>query len=375
MRHGPRGAGSFVGRRIARGLASRAHACAGTHRHRARERRCAAGAARRAARGGRGNEDADARDHRHGRCGQELAHRRDRAPLPARPARCVAHRDRVHRPVAPQVRRRAARRPHPHERDRAPEHLHALARDEGHRQRSQQGAAGRHRCVQGRGIRPRDRRDLGHRAGQCRDRAAGRHVALRDDARVRRGKPAREDRHARLRRLRRDQQVRPQGRAGRAARRAQAVPAQPRGVEDAGRRDAGVRHDRCALQRRRRHRTLPGDRCESRGEGARACEGNARDRRRPAIVVADRDRAGGARALSRGHRGDGAQVSRVGGRPGAHRARAPAAAFGESDARQGSAGPRCAACGTRREARCARPEAPRHVAADEGGVRRATSTS
>ena len=38
-------------------------------------------------------------------------------------------------------------------------------------------------------------------------------VALRDDARVRRREPAREDRHARLRRLRRDQQVRPQGRA------------------------------------------------------------------------------------------------------------------------------------------------------------------
>ena len=54
--------------------------------------------------------------------------------------------------------------------------------------------------------------------------------ALRDDARVRRREPAREDRHARLRRLRRDQQVRPPRRRGRAARRAQAGAAQPRAV-------------------------------------------------------------------------------------------------------------------------------------------------
>ena len=38
--------------------------------------------------------------------------------------------------------------------------------------------------------------------------------------------------------------------------------------EDAARRDAGVRHDRVALQRRRRHRALPGDRREARGQGA-----------------------------------------------------------------------------------------------------------
>jgi methylmalonyl-CoA mutase len=54
---------------------------------------------------------------------------------------------------------------------------------------------------------------------------------VRDDAGVRRGEPAREDRHAGLRGLRCDQQVRPQGRAGRAARRAQAVPAQPRALQ------------------------------------------------------------------------------------------------------------------------------------------------
>ena len=139
-------------------------------------------------------------------------------------------------------------------------YMRSLAtRDAG--QRGQRGAARRDRRVQGRGLRPRHRRDLGHRPGRRRDRAAGRRLALRDDARIRRRDAAREDRHARLRRLRRDQQVRPQGRGRRAARRAQAVPAQPRAVQDAARRDAGVRHDRLALQRRRRDRALPGARC------------------------------------------------------------------------------------------------------------------
>ena len=76
--------------------------------------------------------------------------------------------------------------------------------------------------------------------------------------RVRRRQPAGEDRHARLRRLRRHQQVRPQGRAGRAARRAKQVQRNREAVRAAGRRDAGVRHHGRALQRRRRHRALPG---------------------------------------------------------------------------------------------------------------------
>jgi methylmalonyl-CoA mutase len=70
--------------------------------------------------------------------------------------------------------------------------------------------------------------DLRHRPGRVRHRAAGRHLALRHDAGVRRGLPARKNRHARFCRLRRHQQIRPQGRRGCAARRAQAVPAQPR---------------------------------------------------------------------------------------------------------------------------------------------------
>ena len=105
-------------------------------------------------------EGPDARHHRHRRRGQELAHRRARAPLPPRPGGRAADRDHLDRSVAAQVRRRAARRPHPHERDRASEHLHALARHARRGQRGQQGAAGRDRRLQGRGLRPRHRRDL-----------------------------------------------------------------------------------------------------------------------------------------------------------------------------------------------------------------------
>ncbi len=137
------------------------------------------------------------------------------------------------------------------------------------------------RRLQGRRLRRRHRRDLGHRPGRCGHRAARRRLALRDDARVRRGVAAREDRHARLRRFRGDQQVRPQGRAGRAARRAQAGAAQSRGVQGADRRNAGVRHDGRALQRRRRDRALPGDRGQARGKGLEARSGQARARRRP----------------------------------------------------------------------------------------------
>ena len=62
--------------------------------------------------------------------------------------------------------------------------------------------------VRGVGRGPRRRRDPRHRAGRRGHRGARRRVALRDDARVRRAHPAREDRDARRRRRRRDQQVR-----------------------------------------------------------------------------------------------------------------------------------------------------------------------
>ena len=92
------------------------------------------------------------------------------------------------RPVAAAHRRRAARRPHPHERDRLRQHLHALARDAGRRH-----GASPMRCptsvaaCKASRLRPDHGRDLRHRPGRRGDRAAGRHFAVRDDARVRRG--------------------------------------------------------------------------------------------------------------------------------------------------------------------------------------------
>ena len=164
------------------------------------------------------SEDAGRRHHRHRRRGQVEPHRRARCGAcgSTRATRCdiavISHRS-----VAKEERRRAARRPDPHERDRAVERrererrstrLHAVARDARLRLRDQRRAARRARGGEGRGLRPRHRRDLRHRPGRRGDRAARRRAGLRDDARVRRRQPAREDRHARLRRVRRDQQVR-----------------------------------------------------------------------------------------------------------------------------------------------------------------------
>jgi methylmalonyl-CoA mutase len=56
------------------------------------------------------------------------------------------------RPLAQAHRRRAAGRPHPHERDPASQHLHALAGDARHRQRNLQGPARRDRRLQGGGF-------------------------------------------------------------------------------------------------------------------------------------------------------------------------------------------------------------------------------
>ena len=69
--------------------------------------------------------------------------------------------------------------------------------------------------------------------------------------------PAREDRHARLRRRRGDQQVRAPRRRGRAARRRPPAGPQPRGVRQAARGHAGLRHQRRDVRRRRRDRALP----------------------------------------------------------------------------------------------------------------------
>ena len=234
---------------------------AGADHHRARARGLSRQEIPR--RKGQGQPGPGPRHHRHRRRGQELAHRRAGAALSPGPGRRAEDRDSFGRPDAPQDRRRAARRPHPHECDPRPERVHALARHARHRQRGLGRARRRDRRLPRGGLRPGDGRDRGHRAGRRRDRAARRRLALRHDPRVRRREPAREDRHARLRRFRRHQQVRPPRRRGRAARRAQAGAAQPRGVQERAGRDAGVRHHRLALQRRRRDRALPRRRSKS----------------------------------------------------------------------------------------------------------------
>ena len=118
------------------------------------------------------------------------------------------------------------------------------------------------------------------------------------------------------------------GAAGRAARRAQAVPAQPRGVQAAARRDAGVRHDRRALQRRRRDRAVPGARCRGWRELGLALERrHAAARSTRALARSQHaDRAAGARALPRRDRRHGARLQAARARAGAARARDAAAA-------------------------------------------------
>ena len=157
--------------------------------------------------------------HRHRRLGQVVAHRRAGAALPPRPGGQAPHRGARRRPHPPPRRRRAARRPHPHERHRPAAGPVPLA---GHprRRRAARGPRRHRRRLQGRRLRPRDRRDAGHRPGRRRDRRARRPPGLRHDPGVRRRQPAREDRHARLRRGGRHQQVRAPRRRGRAARRA-----------------------------------------------------------------------------------------------------------------------------------------------------------
>ena len=182
-----------------------------------------------------------------------------------------------------------------------------------------------HRRLQGGRLRPRHRRDLGHRPGRRGDRPARRRLALRDDARVRRGHAAREDRHARLRRRRGDQQVRPQGRGRRAARRAQAGAAQPRALPRGARGDAGVRHHRLALQRRRRDRALPRARRGARGQGAVARARHAGEDGRAPLDRPARHRAAGARPLPRRDRAGVARLPALGRGPGPRGAGAPAA--------------------------------------------------
>ncbi len=130
------------------------------------------------------------------------------------PARTDRHP--VGRPDQAQDRRRPARRPHPHERHRHPTGS-SCARWPPARPTARCPRTSTQSIASAR----RPGFDLvmvetsRHRPGRLGDRRHLRPVALRDDPRVRRSHPAREDRHARLRRLRRDQQVRPPAGAGR----------------------------------------------------------------------------------------------------------------------------------------------------------------
>ncbi len=142
-----------------------AHARAGSRDHRTGSRCRASRVPAGVARCRREREDAGARNHRYRRRRQELAHRRAGAPFSARSGRPPENRDRVDRPVAPQVRRRASGRPDPDERDRHAERLHALARDARRRKRDLQGAPRCRGRVQGGRVRSRDRRDVRHRPG------------------------------------------------------------------------------------------------------------------------------------------------------------------------------------------------------------------
>ncbi len=149
-------------------------------------------------------------------------------------------------------------------------------RSPGHprRPRAARAPGRRDRRAQGRRLRPGRRRDPRHRPGRRGDRAVRRHLAVRDDAGVRRRLAAGEDRHARLRRRRGDQQVRAPRRQGRAARRRPPAGPQPRGVRQAARRHAGLRHLGRHLQRRRRHRALPAPaRPARRAAACRSAEG------------------------------------------------------------------------------------------------------
>ncbi len=94
--------------------------------------------------------------------------------------------------------------------------------------------------LKSRRLRPGHRRDGRHRPERQRDRRPGRFFGVRHDQRIRRGEPARENRHARFRRPDRAQQVRQARRRRRAARRAQAVETQSRRVRRQRRRRAGL---------------------------------------------------------------------------------------------------------------------------------------
>ena len=330
---------------------------------------------------GRGGRPAHpgAGHHGHGRRRQVVPHRRTDPPPAAGPGRFPAHRRHLDRPVPPQERRRAAGRPHPHERDRSvapgPARLHAVAGHARLRQRNIGRPARRRHRVQGGRLRPGRGGDLRHRPGRRRHRAAGGHSHVRDDAGVRRRQPAREDRHAGLRGVRRDQQVRPQGLARCAARCGQAGAAQQGGLRQEARRDAGVRHHGRAFQRRRRHGPVPGAQAAPGAAGAQAEGRRASRRQRAPQHQPDARGAGGAHPLPGGDQRHRARLQEAGARAGPAGARDPAvarerphAARGRRRARRREEHRAAAGRRARRPLRWGRPQAAGAVAADAEGV-------
>ena len=211
-----------------------------------------------AARGGGVPAGPGARHHRHRRVGQVVADRRAGPPAPHRPAGQAARGGAGRRPDPPARRRRAARRPDPDERPRRRARVLPLA---GHPRRPRNAGRLSEAIVgacQAAGYDLVILETPGIGQGDAAVVPLRRRLAVRDDARVRRGLAAGKDRHAGLRRRGRDQQVR-------AARRAQDA------LRDVSRqlirnREAfGTRPEdmpvfgtsAATLQRRRRHRALP----------------------------------------------------------------------------------------------------------------------
>ena len=114
------------------------------------------------------------------------------------------------------------------------------------------------------------------------------------------------------------------GAHGRPARRRPPDGAQPRRLRQEARGHAGVRHLGRHLQRRRRHRPLPGAARPARRAGPRGRRGRARPGRRAALVGAAPGRAAPAGALPRRDRRDGARLPRR--HPPVRRRRPPRAA-------------------------------------------------
>ena len=180
-------------------------------------------------------------------------------------------------------------------------------------------------------------------------------LALRDDARLRRADPAREDRHAGPRRSRGAEQERPARGAGRAARRAQAVAPEPRRPGSGRRRAAGVPDHRARLERSRDRRALRGAAREARrGARARGAPGGRRG-------AAPRARAGSARALPRRDRRDAAPLAQRDGAAGRARERRLGPGARARPHGRGAAGARSRRRGARARPRGARSRPARRA--------------